>query len=65
MAKKKSHEEEIRRGAVALQQKGVAMDDVSPALVPRLKAEFGQGKEIDLAIIFALGKIVDPTAQGS
>src|SRR5205823_7834532 len=38
------------------------MDDVSPALVPRLKAEFGQGKEIDLAIIFALGKIVDPTA---
>ncbi|TMB65690.1 MAG: hypothetical protein E6J54_24860 [Deltaproteobacteria bacterium] len=62
MAKKKSHEEEIRRGAVALQQKGVAMDDVSPALVPRLKAEFRQGKEIDLAIIFALGKIVDPTA---
>ena len=38
------------------------MDDVSPALVPRLKAEFRQGKEIDLAIIFALGKIVDPTA---
>ena len=38
------------------------MDDVSPALVPRLKEQFGQGKETDLAIIFGLGKIVDSTA---
>jgi hypothetical protein len=60
--KKKSHEDEIRRGAAALQQKGIATDDVSPAMVPRLRAEFGQGRDIDLAVIFTLGKIADTAA---
>jgi hypothetical protein len=62
LAKKKPHEEAIRRGAVALQRKGVATDAVSPALVTRLKEESGQGRETDLAIVFALGKIADPGA---
>ena len=62
MAKKKSHEEEIRRGGVALRQKGLAIDEASPALASRLKEQFGQGRETDLAIIFTLGKIADPAA---
>jgi hypothetical protein len=62
LAKKKSHHEAIRRGIVALQQKGIETDSVSAALVPRLKEQFGREKETDAAIIFALGKIVDPAA---
>ena len=62
LTKKKSHDEAIRRGIAALQQKGVVVDNVSPALAPRLTEEFGQGREIDLAIIFILGKIADATA---
>ena len=62
MAKKKFHEEEIRRGSIVLREKGLAADEHPPALVSRLKEQFGQGRETDLAIIFTLGKITDPAA---
>ena len=62
MAKKKSHEDEIRRGFDALQQAGLTPDNASPALIPRLEEQLGKGLHTDLAIVFALGKIADPGA---
>ena len=62
MAKKKSHEEEIRRGIEQLSQSGLNLDDVSPALVPRLEEQLRKGRETDLAIVFSLGKIADSAA---
>jgi len=62
LAKQKFHEEEIRRGLAVLRESGVALDAPAQDLVPRLVAEFGKGKEIDLAVIFCLGKIFDAAA---
>jgi hypothetical protein len=62
LAKKKSHDEEIRRGLEALQQAGFTLDNAGPALLPRLEEQFGKGEQTDLAIVFALGKIADPAA---
>jgi hypothetical protein len=62
LAKKKSHEDEIRSGLAALRNFGVAVDAPAPDLVPQLKTQFGKGRETDLAVIFALGKIFDPAA---
>jgi hypothetical protein len=65
LAKKKSHEEEIRKGIDHLRQSGLKVDDVSPALVPRLEEEWGRGRETDLAIVFSLGKIADSAAAAA
>jgi hypothetical protein len=62
LAKKKSHEEEIRRGIEKLSQSGLKLDDVSPALVPLLEEQLRKGRETDLAIVFSLGKIADSAA---
>lgn len=62
LAKKKSHEEEIRLGIAALRESGIALDAPGPALVAGLMAEFGKGRDIDLAVIFSLGKIFDAAA---
>ena len=62
MAKKKSHDEEIRRGIEQLSQSGLKLDDVSPALVPLLEERLRKGRETDLAIVFSLGKIADSAA---
>lgn len=62
MAKKKSHEEQIRRGLVVLRDSGIAVDAPGPDLVPRLKAEFGKARETDLAVVFVLGKISEAAA---
>jgi hypothetical protein len=62
LAKKKSHEEEIRRGIEQLSQSGLKLDDVSPALVPLLEEQLRKGRETDLAIVFSLGKIADSAA---
>jgi hypothetical protein len=62
LAKKKPHEEEIRRGIEQLSQSGLKLDDVSPALVPRLEEQLRKGRETDLAIVFSLGKIADSAA---
>ncbi|HEU4342079.1 MAG TPA: hypothetical protein VFU31_10955 [Candidatus Binatia bacterium] len=59
MAKKKSHDEEIQRGLEELGRAGMRLDDVSPGLVARLKEQWGRTRDIDLAVIFALGKIPD------
>lgn len=65
MAKKKSHEEEIRRGIDQLSQSGLKLDDVSPALVPRLEEQWGRGRETDLGIVYSLGKIADSLAAAA
>ena len=59
MAKNKSHDEEIRKGLAALRDSGVTLDAPAQDLVPRLMAEFGKGRDVDLAVIFSLGKIFD------
>jgi hypothetical protein len=62
LAKKKSHEEEIRRGLEELQRLGLSLEEASAETVARLQECFGKGTEVDLAVVFALGKIVDPAA---
>jgi hypothetical protein len=65
LARKKSHEEEIRRGIEQLRQSGLTVDDVSPALVSRLEEQWGGGPETDLAIVFCMGKIADAAAAAA
>jgi len=60
LAKNKSHDEQIRKGLDRLREAGLV--DASVDLVPRLKSHFGKEKEIDLAVAFALGRILDSTA---
>ena len=62
MAKKKSHEQEIQRGLEELRRSGVPLDPASPDLIARLREFFGKGMDIDLAVVFALGKIADRAA---
>jgi hypothetical protein len=62
LAKKKSHEDEIRRGIESLRQSGLKLDHVSAAMVPGLEEQWGKGRETDLAIVFFLGKIADSGA---
>jgi hypothetical protein len=62
LAKNKSQEEQIRKGLDKLRDAGVAIEASTPDLVPQLKQQFGKGQEIDLAVVFALGKILDSTA---
>jgi hypothetical protein len=60
LAKKKSHEEDVRHGLAVLREAGLALDAPGPDLVPSLKAHQGKGRETDLAVIFLLGKIAVP-----
>ncbi len=62
MTKKKSHEEAIRKGTEKLLQSGLALDNVSPTFVPRLREQAGKARDTDLAIVFALGRIADSAA---
>jgi hypothetical protein len=62
LAKKKTHEDEIRSGIEELKKTGLNADDASPALVSAMRDHFGRGRASDLAIIFALGKIADASA---
>jgi len=57
LAKKKSHEEAIRRGVEQLRRSGLALDDTSAQLIARLREAVGRGADTDLAVVFTLGKI--------
>jgi hypothetical protein len=59
LAKQKSPEDEIRQGLAALRESGIVLESPAQDLVPRLVAQFGKGRDTDLAVIFALGKIFD------
>ena len=52
----------MRRGIEQLRQAGLAIDDASPALIPRLREQMDKGKDTALAVVFALGKISDAGA---
>ena len=61
MAKKKREdvgEQYLRH----LRERGIAVDDPSPALVPSLLEHWGKDRESDLAIAFVLGRIPDRAA---
>jgi hypothetical protein len=62
LAKKDPLEERIRSGLEQLRQSGLPLEELSPALVPRLKQRLGEGRETDLAVTFALGKIPNAAA---
>ena len=62
MPKSKSQEKEIRSGLEALRQAGIAVDDPSPSLVQRLQGEIGKDRQVDLAIVFTLGRIAEAAA---
>lgn len=59
MAKNKSQEKEIRSGLEALRRAGIAVDEPSPSLVRRLQDQFGNDSQIDVAIVFTLGRIAE------
>lgn len=62
MAKKKSNEEEIRRGLEKLRQSRLDLEDASPNLITQLQQQIGNERETNLAVAFSLGKIADPKA---
>lgn len=62
MAKSKSQEKYIRSGLEALRQAGVAVDEPSPSLVRRLQDQFGKDPEVNLAVVFTLGRIAEAAA---
>jgi hypothetical protein len=62
LAKKKLHVQEIEKGLDTLRQSGVAVDRVTVEAVPGLLEHIGKVQEIDLAVVFTLGKIADAAA---
>jgi len=62
LAKSKSQEKEIRGGLDALRQAGLAVDDPSPSLIQRLLGEIGKDPQVDLAVVFTLGRIAEVAA---
>jgi hypothetical protein len=62
LAKSTSQDKEIRSGLEALRQAGVALDDPSPSLVQRLQDHFGKDPQVDLAVVFTLGRIAEAAA---
>ncbi len=62
MAKKKPLEAAIQRGLETLARTGLDVDDAGPALVPRLREQWGCEKETDLGVAYVLGKIADRQA---
>jgi hypothetical protein len=62
VATKKNPGEKIRRGLERLRQSGVPLEDLSSRLVPQLAKELHKSEDIDLAVCFVLGKILDAAA---
>jgi len=52
----------LRRGLEHLRREGLPVEKPSPAEVGTLRERFGNGRELDLALVFLLGRIVDPAA---
>ncbi|MFQ5851938.1 MAG: hypothetical protein ACE5JU_15310 [Candidatus Binatia bacterium] len=62
MAKQDMRQRALRKGLEHLRKEGLPVDDLSRAVVGLLKAHFGRGREADLALVFLLGRIADPSA---
>lgn len=63
LSKKKWDEKAVQRGLEELRRLGAAIDERSPGLVKILQSHCGKGRETDLAIVFLLGRIADPSAR--
>ncbi|MFQ5684036.1 MAG: hypothetical protein ACE5HC_12275 [Candidatus Binatia bacterium] len=62
MSKKNLHRIAVQKGIEQLRQVGVETENLSSAAVGSISAHLGKGRETDLAAIFLLGRIADPTA---
>jgi hypothetical protein len=62
LSKSKSQDKQIRSGLEALRRAGVAVDDPSASLVQRLQDRFGKDPQMDLAVVFTLGRIAEAIA---
>ena len=62
MAKKKSHDEQLKKGLGALAVAGIAVEAPSAAVIPQLREVWRKSPEMDLAAVFLLGKIASVEA---
>ncbi len=62
MAKQDARQKSLRKGLGILRSAGIAVEDPTPSTVQILKGKFGTGKEVDLALVYLLGRITDPAA---
>jgi len=61
LAKQDARQKALRKGLEILRSEGIPVDDPSPTIVEALKGHFGKGKEVDLALVYLLGRIADPS----
>ena len=62
MSKKDARQEALRKGIERLREWGVDTEIVSAAAVGSLTGHLGKGLDTDLAVVFLLGRIADPSA---
>lgn len=62
MAKKDSHDEQLKQGLAALADAGIAVDSPSAALLAPLRGQWGKSAAGDLAAVYLLGKIATADA---
>ncbi len=62
LAKQDVRQKSLRKGLEFLRSEGISVEDPSSAAVGALKGHFGTGKEMDLALVYLLGRITDPSA---
>jgi len=62
LAKQDIRQKSLRKGLELLRSEGIPVEDTSPTVVEALKGHFGKGKEVDLALVYLLGRIADPSA---
>lgn len=62
MAKQDMRLKALRQGLEHLRREGLPVEKPSPAEVSALRERFGNGRELDLALVFLLGRIADPAA---
>ena len=62
MAKQDIRQKSLRKGLEILRSEGIPVEEPSPAAVEAIKGHFGKGKEVDLALVYLLGRITDSSA---
>jgi hypothetical protein len=62
VAKHDMRQKALREGLEQLRREGLPVENPSPSAVGTLKERFGRGREVDLALVFLLGRIADPAA---
>jgi hypothetical protein len=62
LAKQDIRQKSLRKGLEVLRSEGIPVEDPSPTVVEALKRNFGKVKEVDLALVYLLGRITDPSA---